>query len=141
MNKIFTNSFFIVAIFSVGLSCTEIVSTENEVEKKQFEQALLNSQKIFEDYITYIECNNEIKKKKFAKELLYTLKNLDTIEYNMAPLLLNCRFSFDSTESLLDEVYFSSQAYGIAWVVKIDSFLNETNKTFKIITTNNLFKK
>ena len=131
----------IIIISSVIISCARTESINGDIEKKQLEQTLLHTQQIFQHYTNYLNGKNDSEKLWSAKKLLVTLKNIDTVDINNNPLGLDSYFAFDTTKTKLYEVYFSSQKYGIAWTVEIDSFLSEINTNQKIIEFNDLYKR
>jgi hypothetical protein len=112
----------------------------NSVLENQSEQTLMVTQQIFQHYTTYLREKDNKKMKISAKRLLETFIDLNKIDYKNNPLQLECNFVFDSTCTILDEVYFGSQKFGIAWRVPIDSFINETNRDLNIIQYNELLK-
>ena len=127
----------ILILFSY--SCKRTDGEKYLAENKQLEQTLLLTQQIFLTYTDYLKSSTDKKKLKTAKDLLLTLKQLETLNYENHTLGLDAEFHFDRIDNL-NEVYFSSQKFGIAWTVEIDSFLNIVNVNQNIIRRDELFK-
>jgi hypothetical protein len=127
-------------ILLLVISCT---STNQSIiiEKQELEKALHITQEIHMYHSNYLYAKEMHLKERYAKHLLFTLKNLDTLDYINSPLELTYQFTVDTLYTEIKNVIFGSGLWGIAWIVQFDSTLNEVNEKHKIIDLNELTEK